>query len=85
MRAWLLDLTVLGHDRAITIGGWTPGIQALVRGRLLPCGCLTGLYKMSSGDVAEIIDAAGADCAAGHVTNSVLPPSRTGPEGRRGL
>jgi hypothetical protein len=74
MVTWVLGLSVFGAEpcRAVTIGGWTPGIRALVGGRLLPCGCLTGRYETSSQELAEIVDAAGSHCASGHRTNAVL-------------
>lgn len=74
MLTWVLGLAAFGQKprRAVTIGGWTPGIRALVGGRLLPCGCLTGLYETSSQELAEIVDAAGSHCASGHLTNAVL-------------
>ena len=59
--------------RAGTILGWTPGVRALINGRVLPCGCLTGIYQLTAGGVAEILDARGpaCDCAA-HEVNAIL-------------
>lgn len=42
---------------ATTILGWTPGLRALLEGRMLPCGCLVGVYATWRGDAVTIVDA----------------------------
>ncbi|MFN8061063.1 MAG: hypothetical protein U0Q12_18030 [Vicinamibacterales bacterium] len=38
-----------------------------LRGELLPCGCLVGVYERYTGEVVAIIDAVGVRCAGnGH-------------------
>ena len=54
------------HDpTAPTILGWTPGIRALVGGRVLPCGCLVGIYDTWKGETVTIVDSRGEQC--GHI------------------
>lgn len=59
---FLTFLTTSRDSRARTILGWTPGLRSLVGGRVLPCGCLTGIYNTWGGDVVAIIDAKGESC-----------------------
>jgi hypothetical protein len=47
---------------APTILGWTPGLRALLEGRVLPCGCLVGLYLTWRGDAVTIVDAHAPRC-----------------------
>jgi hypothetical protein len=55
-----------------TIGGWTPGLRALLAGRMLPCGCLIGIYQTASGELTGIIDATSKGCTEGHDANRVV-------------
>jgi hypothetical protein len=57
--------------RAITIGGWTPGVRALVAGRILSCGCRIGVYQTCSREFIAIVDAAADQCQEHHHLNSV--------------
>ena len=59
---FLTKLTNPRDAKARTILGWTPGIRTLVGGRMLSCGCLTGVYNTWDGEVVAIIDAPGDDC-----------------------
>ena len=55
-----------------TFLGWTPGLRSLVSGRVLPCGCLIGIYEARGGYLMEILDARGTDCTdRTHVCNAV--------------
>jgi hypothetical protein len=61
------------YSKARTIGGWSPGVRTLVGSRVLPCGCLTGVYETWSNDQVTIIDAHGQACTiAMHETNGIL-------------
>jgi hypothetical protein len=43
--------------------------------RMLPCGCLTGLYETYDGVVIGILDARGPSCAdSTHQPGQTLPP-----------
>jgi len=43
-------------------------------GRVLPCGCLVGIYETYEGAVVSTIDAKGSSCAdAGHRRREPLP------------
>ena len=43
--------------------------------RLLPCGCLTGIYETYDNEVVGIIDARGSSCAdESHGPGQTLPP-----------
>lgn len=54
--------------------GWTPFLRCTLRSRLLPCGCVVGVYETRSGEVIEIVDARGADCPySTHDIDVVLP------------
>jgi hypothetical protein len=58
---------------AFTIFGWTPGLHALVSGRLLACGCLAGLYRTWGGGMMIIVDSRGDACThPDHAVNRVL-------------
>ena len=52
------------------------GLMRFLRGlsgRLLPCGCLAGVYEMYDGDIVTIIDARGSACQeAGHSLHAVI-------------
>ena len=59
--------------RAWTFWGWTPGIQRLVAGKGLACGCLIGEYDIRTGQRVVIVDAKALNCHnSGHVPNLVL-------------
>jgi hypothetical protein len=49
--------------------------------RLLPCGCIAGIYETYDGDVVTILDDRAASCRdASHTNGNVLPdlwPSAT--------
>ena len=51
--------------------------MAILRGlssRLLPCGCLAGVYETYEGDVVTIVDARGPACKnPTHVDGKTLP------------
>ena len=58
---------------ALTLFGWTPGLQEVTSGRALPCGCLVGVYATMNGESVEILDAAGENCGVpNHRVNFVL-------------
>jgi hypothetical protein len=57
---------------AVTIGGWTPGLRALLAGQVLPCGCLAGTYQTAGGDAVAIVDTAADSCGHHHDTHRVL-------------
>lgn len=60
-RRFLTFFTFAGeHMRSL--GGWTPGLRTIVRGRSLPCGCLAGVYETCSSELAEVIDSADPRC-----------------------
>lgn len=53
--------------------GWTPSLQRMLRGRLLPCGCSVGVYETRSGEVVQIVDARAPGCtAAAHSVDAVV-------------
>lgn len=64
--------------RVRTIGGWTPGVRALVGSHVLHCGCLAGVYQTYSGEIARIVDVASDDCRVGHAANHVLDRAAEG-------
>jgi hypothetical protein len=70
----LTFFTLFGdNSKARTIGGWSPGVRTLVGSRVLPCGCLTGVYETWSNQQVTIIDTRGRACAiATHETNGIL-------------
>lgn len=43
--------------------------------RLLPCGCIAGVYETYGGDVVTIIDAPGSSCPDGTHTDGNLIPA----------
>ncbi|MEO8523001.1 MAG: hypothetical protein ABI603_16675 [Acidobacteriota bacterium] len=48
--------------------------------RVLPCGCLLGLYETYDGEVIELIDAPALSCSAvGHAAGNALPPQAPPP------
>jgi hypothetical protein len=54
--------------------------------KILPCGCLTGVYETYNGEVVGILDAKSSTCTvAAHQTGKQLPASATRPaaEARR--
>ncbi len=58
---------------AWTFWGWTPGIERLVAGKVLACGCLVGAYDTRAGQRVEIVDAKALNCDnPDHVPNFVL-------------
>jgi hypothetical protein len=68
-----LNSLTFRHERLRTLLGWTPGLHALLRGGVLPCGCLIGSYETWSGEIADVVDAQGPTCPhAHHATHAVL-------------
>ena len=66
-----------GAKQIATFFGWTPGVRSLLACRVMPCGCLAGVYETNSGDRLEILDAVGPACACGtHEPNVILDPGR---------
>jgi hypothetical protein len=57
---------------ALTVLGWTPGLRRIVAGRVLPCGCLVGIYERWTGGCVEILDGRSDSCELGHELNLVL-------------
>jgi hypothetical protein len=46
--------------------------------KILPCGCLAGVYETYNGDVVGILDARSSACTiAAHQTGKQLPASAT--------
>jgi hypothetical protein len=70
----LTFFTLTGNNsKARTIGGWSPGLRTLVGSRVLPCGCMTGVYETWSNEQIAIIDAHGDTCTiATHETDRIL-------------
>ena len=63
-------------DIAPTLGGWTPGLRAIVDGRVLACGCLVGDYITKHGRMISIIDHAAPGCSEErHGLNHVIDRS----------
>ena len=59
--------------KAPTIAGWTPGLRRLVEGRLLPCGCLIGIYETWTRVNVTIIEIPAESCGhSDHVSNTLL-------------
>ena len=51
-----------------------------VAGRVLPCGCLVGIYETYDGSVVATIDAKGTTCAQGvHVLHAVVAEASVQP------
>ena len=45
-----------------------------VSSRLLPCGCLTGVYETYDGEIVVIVDARGPTCAdTAHADGNLIP------------
>jgi hypothetical protein len=66
-------LTSANDRRVPTMLGWTPGVRTLVRGRVLPCGCVAGVYETWNKAIVTILDERHPACeTAGHVTHEVL-------------
>ena len=43
-------------------------------GRMLPCGCLAGVYETYDGDIVTTIDVRGSACRqSGHSLHAVIP------------
>lgn len=74
---FLTFLTTSRDAKARTILGWTPGLRTLVGGRVLPCGCLTGIYNTWTGDVVAIVDAPSDACPHAHCEHAILWRNRT--------
>ena len=49
-----------------------------VAGKVLDCGCLTGVYETYAGDVIQVIDAVGKTCAE-HKKGDEVPRAGSGP------
>jgi hypothetical protein len=63
------------HDRskARSLMGWTPGLRTLVSGRVLPCGCVAGVYETWARSLVTILDERDASCQnPGHAVHEVL-------------
>jgi hypothetical protein len=55
------------------------GILRGLDSRLLPCGCLIGIYETYSGKTLSIVDARSEGCRdSTHRLNTVLPDERVG-------
>jgi len=57
-------------------------------GRVLPCGCLVGVYETYNGSVVSTVDARGPECGvADHQLHRILEasPDSTGPSADRPL
>lgn len=70
------------HDRskARSLMGWTPGLRSLVSGRVLPCGCVAGVYETWTRSLVTILDERGPDCdVAGHAVHEILSVSEPPP------
>jgi hypothetical protein len=59
---FLTFCTVRGRRKARSFFGWTPGLRAVAAGQLLSCGCLAGVYELSSGGVVALIDTRAPKC-----------------------
>ena len=69
----LTFLTSAHAAKARTIAGWTPGIRTLIYSRVLPCGCVAGVYETWSKTLLTIIDAHGPKCAmSDHELNAIV-------------
>jgi hypothetical protein len=50
-----------------------------VSSRVLPCGCLVGVYETYSGDIVTIIDAHASACAdTAHERGQLIPTEQSG-------
>jgi hypothetical protein len=45
-----------------SVFGWTPGLRTILRGDVLPCGCLMGEYETRNADILTIVDAHASTC-----------------------
>jgi hypothetical protein len=83
MRLTFLTFFTFRRDRARSVFGWTPGLQSILRGRILPCGCLTGVYDTCARELAEIVDTRHPACSnPDHEPDTVLwrrSPQALGP------
>jgi hypothetical protein len=53
-----------------------------VAGRVLPCGCLVGIYETYDGTVVATIDACGSSCReTGHQLHTRMPVPPASPAG----
>lgn len=51
-----------------------------LKGRVLPCGCLVGVYETYTGTVVATIDAKGAACTEpGHTLHAIVPAADPAP------
>jgi hypothetical protein len=54
--------------------------------RLLPCGCVAGVYETYDGDVVTIIDAPGPSCREnGHADGNTIPTPASAGERPQGI
>ncbi len=63
------------HDRskARSLMGWTPGLRSLVSGRVLPCGCVAGVYETWTWSLVTILYERDAGCQnPGHAVHEIL-------------
>ncbi len=63
------------HDRskARSLMGWTPGLRSLVSGRVLPCGCVAGVYETWTRSLVTILDERDVRCQnPGHAVHEIL-------------
>jgi len=57
-----------------------PRILRGVSSKLLPCGCLAGVYETYDGEIVTIVDARGSSCAVfTHTDGNIIP--NEGPTG----
>lgn len=67
----------LGRLRAVS-----PSMRLLrgLGGRVLPCGCLVGVYETYGGDVVATIDSRGLTCSEpAHHLHTIVPPDALNP------
>lgn len=56
-----------------SIAGWTPGLRAILRGHVLPCGCLAGEYETWSANRMIIVDDVDPRCGIeSHRMNTIV-------------
>ena len=58
--------------KVVTVFGWTPGLRQLLDSRVLPCGCLIGIYETQDRRLVEILDARCEVCEDSHNLNQVV-------------
>ena len=64
--------------KVLTVLGWTPGLRQLLRGHVLACGCLVGVYQTWDDRLAEIVDGCCRLCeCSGHEVDRVLAVRQT--------